>query len=736
MLNWPSAIQKPQMGQSSANRKDFELKLTKEWVKQGRSFTSILESSEKYGRSSVYWKISGNGITEKDLEDRKLKGTGTLKKKGIYKHTFGLARNSERSENTTLSVAYYFDKEHKNLIASENIELIAREYDPDDDPDEPWKLTATRIDNIKENVAVRAQISNGKPGQKIYFQLTGDGLDKNDLDLSYARMSGTAEMDEDGYAVIPFMIRADHKTEGTETFDFSFYKDKSYKKKYSSFSLNILDESVETPENSPTASPIHPNKQPLWSGPKDEGTWFTIAPSRTAIQENQSSRTRINSDSKIGNTLYFKIAGDGIDKNDFDLNYARTTGKIKINNSGTAFIPQLLRNDNKTEGTENMTISLYRDKNYKKLVATSTVPILDTSIETPGNPPILSTIPSTEQPQWGGGVDGGSWYTLSPGRAEYKRGDEIGVRIDSDSLPGTKLVWQVSGAGVSADDIEPSKNHSGLSGKETIGLNGIGQFNLTFKADNLTKDNTEITFDLFYEKGGKKKLATTSLVLAATPAEAIPNKVEIDEGKEMKFKVFTRGMREGETVYWDVSGSNITNGDFDTPISGSTTLDSTRKFQVRLGASKDLLTEGTESFRFNMYTDEAKNNPIGSSEDVSIFDTSTTPIKMYDVAPNSDLVQQGKGFQIKIKTKNIGTDEIIHWAGSGSAADQNIVELEGSDSMYGTVPLDLKGNAEFQFRTNTSEMTSASMPFNFTLFESSDLLEPLSTPIEVTILER
>ena len=33
-------------------------------------------------------------------------------------------------------------------------------------------------------------------------------------------------------------------------------KDKNYKKKYSSFSLDILDESVETPEHSPTTSPI------------------------------------------------------------------------------------------------------------------------------------------------------------------------------------------------------------------------------------------------------------------------------------------------------------------------------------------------------------------------------------------------------------------------------------------------------------------------------------------------
>ena len=69
----------------------------------------------KHGKSSVYWKLSGDGITEKDLEDGKLKGTGTLKKKGIYKHTFELARNNDRSENTTLNVAYYFDKKHKIL---------------------------------------------------------------------------------------------------------------------------------------------------------------------------------------------------------------------------------------------------------------------------------------------------------------------------------------------------------------------------------------------------------------------------------------------------------------------------------------------------------------------------------------------------------------------------------------------------------------------------------------------
>ena len=116
------------MNQQQLNqiRDDFTLSLTKEYVKQGRSFTSILESSEKYGKQEAYWKLSGEDITKKDLEDGKLKGSGTLKKIGKYKHTFQLARNNERTENTTLKVAYYADSKYKHLAASEDIELIAK----------------------------------------------------------------------------------------------------------------------------------------------------------------------------------------------------------------------------------------------------------------------------------------------------------------------------------------------------------------------------------------------------------------------------------------------------------------------------------------------------------------------------------------------------------------------------------------------------------------------------------
>ena len=131
-------------------------------------------------------------------------------------------------------------------------------------------------------------------------------------------MKGKAKMNEDGYAVIPFMIRADQKTEGTETFKFSFFKDKKFKKEYSSFSLNILDESVETTENNPTLSPKPAHKQPVWSGPTDNGTWFTIAPSRQRyMRTNPHEPESILTANR--EQIYFRITGKGIDKNNFDL---------------------------------------------------------------------------------------------------------------------------------------------------------------------------------------------------------------------------------------------------------------------------------------------------------------------------------------------------------------------------------------------------------------------------------
>ena len=720
------------MSKSQQGSNDFELILNKDSVKQGKSFKSQITSSSAYGGDDIFWTFSGDGITTNDFKNGSLQGQSTLKKDGSNKQIFEISANSERTQNTTLDIDYFLDSKFKTRVAGDSIAIVAKSYDPDKDSSKPWSMNAART-QVKENVAVQFTINNGIPDQTVFYTLSGDGIDKDDFNLSYAQMSGKARMDSTGKAQIPLMVRNDNKTEGEEKVTVSIFSDKAYKQKLSSETIPILDTSIETPEQGPTKSKAPSGKQPVWSNKDNKGTWFTLSPSRTEIRENTSTRTRIDSNNKGGSVLYYKVSGKGIDKNDFDLSYARTSGEVLINSNGTAFIPHLLRNDNKTEGTEDLTISLFRDKKFKQQVASTTIPVLDTSIQTPDKSPTKSINPNTKQQQWGGGILGGNWFTLSPNRSDFQRGEKVSTRVDSDALPGEVLDWRLSGPDIDGTDLDQSKG-SGLTGTTEISKNGYSSIEHFFKFDNATNANTEVTIDLF-RKNSTTKVASTSFELIATPAEAEPNKTVIDEGKAMKFKVFTRGVPAGEQVYWDVTGLNITDGDFVAPRSGVVTQDSTQKFQVNFEAAKDLLTEGTEFFKLNLYTDASRTDLIGSSDEITINDTSITPQQTYDVISSAATVKEGKGFKMKVKTKNVDPGEIIYWKGSGPAADENIAYFEDTGLTYGTATLDSSGNAIMQFRTNKKSMTSSSAAFNFSLFETSNYVNPIGNTASITILD-
>ena len=243
---------------------DFELDLNKDSVKQGKAFKSHLTSSSSYGKENVFWTLSGDGITKSDLKDGNLQGQATLKKDGSTKQIFEIAANSERTQNATLDVDYFLDPKFKTRVAGDSIAIVAKSYDPDKDSSKPWSMNAARS-QVKENILVQFTINNGTPGETVFYTMSGKGIDKNDFDLSYARTSGKAKMDNTGKAQIPVMVRNDNKTEGTEDLTVSIFADKGYKKKLSSKEIPILDTSVETPEQGPTKSKTPSGKQPVWS---------------------------------------------------------------------------------------------------------------------------------------------------------------------------------------------------------------------------------------------------------------------------------------------------------------------------------------------------------------------------------------------------------------------------------------------------------------------------------------
>ncbi len=734
--------EKVKIGQS------FNLSINKDTVKEqgafgikGGAFKASLSSSTDYRQRQIYWLLSGKNITAKDFKDEVLTGTETLKKDGSRTFDFEVYPDCEQEGVEDLNIQFFLDPGRSKIIAADSIQIIDTSNDPtnceENVSDKAYAIIESRK-QVKENTSLFYTITNGAPGKNLYYKLSGKNINKNDFNLSYSGLQGKIKIGEDGQAFIPVLPKNDYREEGVEQLTFTLFEDKKKKKKLSSVEVPILDGTTERVDNFPT-KPSKPNgKQPVWGSSTPEGTWFTLSPSRTEIQENTSSRTRIDSDAAEGTKLYYKISGNGIDDDDLNLNYARKSGQVELNTNGVAFIPHLIRNDNKTEGPESLTIELFRDDNSDDLLATTSVPLIDSSTQTETDNPTQSPAPDKLQPIWGGGTIEGTWFTLSPSRSEFEEGESSSVRIDSDAFPGTTVYWELSGNNMNIQDLDLDAGSNRLSSTETITRNGFGEIRHSFTVDGINEGTEEITISMYRNESKNELLATTSFPLldGAAEIEINNNNNNLDEGKKMKFKIFTTGFPAGSDLYWDISGVNINQDDFDTsPIEGSKTLDATQKFQLNFATRKDKITEGTEFYRLNVYSDAEKSTLVGQSDDVTIFDTSTAPAVTYDLITGTSSVKEGPGFKIKIKTKNVDPGTVVYWRATGTASGQDLINETTGDALGGPVILGSDGNATMQFRTIKDQITEGLETFSVQAFTDSGYLNPVGNIVTVGILD-
>ena len=110
---------------------------------------------------------------------------------------------------------------------------------------------------------------------------------------------------------------------------------------------------------------------------------------------------------------------------------------------------------------------------------------------------------------------------------------------------------------------------------------------------------------------------------------------ELNEGQNMDFTVFACAFPVGTILYWDISGPNIDQDDFDTrPMEGFRILDATQKFRINFATKEDDNIEGTESYRLRVYADSQKSNLISQSKKITILDTTEEPPE--DSSPDSE----------------------------------------------------------------------------------------------------
>jgi len=96
-----------------------------------------------------------------------------------------------------------------------------------------------------------------------------------------------------------------------------------------------------------------------------------------------------------------------------------------------------------------------------------------------------------------------------------------------------------------------------------------------------------------------------------------------DEGDTVTFTVNTNYYSDGSTLYYDITGSGITTGDFtDSALSGSFTITNDSGVVTKT-ITEDNTTEGTETFTFNVRSGSTSGTILESTT-VTINDTSVT----------------------------------------------------------------------------------------------------------------
>ena len=156
----------------------------------------------------------------------------------------------------------------------------------------------------------------------------------------------------------------------------------------------------------------------------------------------------------------------------------------------------------------------------------------------------------------------------------------------------------------------------------------------------------------------------------------------VDEGGNWTTTVTTTNVDDNTTLYWSLSGTNVTSADFSSgALTGSGTI-SNNTFNFSHTVANDTLTEGTETVDIKLFTDSGRNTQVGNTVSVTLNDTSLTPTYTPTVSHTSR--DEGDSFTTTMTTTNVANSTELWWELSGTgiaAGDFSSGALTGSGTI-------------------------------------------------------
>ena len=163
---------------------------------------------------------------------------------------------------------------------------------------------------------------------------------------------------------------------------------------------------------------------------------------------------------------------------------------------------------------------------------------------------------------------------MSTNSQSYNEGGQIITTVQTSFVAqGTVLYWSLSGTGITSDDFSSGS----LTGQVTINAQGTSVFNHTLANDITTEGTETVVIKLFSDSSRNTQVATTSATINDTSKGSTyaiaPSNTSVDEGSSLIYGVGTSNVADGTTLYWSLSGTNITADDFSpSGLTGSGTI--------------------------------------------------------------------------------------------------------------------------------------------------------------------
>jgi hypothetical protein len=325
---------------------------------------------------------------------------------------------------------------------------------------------------------------------------------------------------------------------------------------------------------------------------------YEIIPTDFNMNEGTSLLINVNTTGVTSGTiLYWTINNITTTNADFSA----TSGSFTIT-SGTGSFSVTSIADATTEGNETFTISVRIGSTAGTIVVTSD-PI--TIIDTSQNPT----------------------YTFTGVPANINEGSTGTFTVTTTDVPNsTTLFWTINNI------TSQNADFTATSGSFTI-TNSAGNFNVGIVADSTTEGPETFSVSIRTGSTSGPIVATSSTVTINDTSlqpvvtfTSIP--ASINEGSSGTFNISVTNFPSG-TLYWTTLHNSTSAADFSTNSGSFTVTNSTGSFLVT--ALADSLTEGPETFSVQVRINSTVGTVIGTSNLVTINDTSITPVGQFMV---------------------------------------------------------------------------------------------------------